>query len=667
MGGTVSTEENKQWALEKVLFFDPETRSDPDEVLQGRGGAGCVKRFTPSSAKLCNRNFLIRFFIDGKGREFVLKLQNQPHCRLLLCDKAGEPIKEIRTTRIKYIQRQNVRVEVYVKTERNEMSSLSFEFENTKECDLFSEFFKMLFGIQVHHFGFRDMGSGMADLMKNDDGSSDSDWSGTEEDDYERRQKAQAQQRRQRKMALQRRTGCPLHGDKPCACAVERPTITQGDDESSSSEDEVQAAWSSRFPVSIEGVCESGSTVRMKDLTARLVNKAPARVVEWFFSNEPGKDPSFPTVPIKTGLSLRIEERYVGSSIQIRVARRVEGSNLANPFVYSVAVKGPVTVNSVTARRMLEYLAEAETPIEVTMANQSLHTLFDLPPDSVANTRPFFDSTLYLTRLGLAFRATVRDLEGPLERAIPWEFFYVTRPEPDELDYREDDITMIFHILSYSFSVAGFRETTVTIRLPSESIRDAVYHTVVFFRLQRKVTSYERFARDLATGNCTEIKHRYARLWTENSWTSYATLAPSQEALARVAEAAVAAGPYVPRPSPAACVARTNSSSRSPGQPKQNPAQPAARSGRSGAGREEAERKREAPAARAGGKPTTGEGGTKETQAPAKQSAAAAVRARLANKQPKRDYNGFAEVFAETVQKAEPPPVKNAPKKGGPQ
>ncbi|EPR61658.1 hypothetical protein TGPRC2_203160 [Toxoplasma gondii TgCatPRC2] len=666
MGGTVSTEENKQWALEKVLFFDPETRPDPDEVLQGRGGAGCVKRFTPSSAKLCNRNFLIRFFIDGKGREFVLKLQNQPHCRLLLCDKSGEPIKEIRTTRIKYIQRQNVRVEVYVKTERNEMSSLSFDFENAKECDLFSEFFKMLFGIQVHHFGFRDMGSGMADLMKNDDGSDDSDWSGTDEDDYERRQKAQAQQRRQRKMALQRRTGCPLHGDKPCACAVERPTITQGDDESSSSEDEVQAAWSSRFPVSIEGVCESGSTVRMKDLTARLVNKAPARVVEWFFSNEPGKDPSFPTVPIKTGLSLRIEERYVGSSIQIRVARRMEGSNLANPFVYSVAVKGPVTVNSVTARLMLEYLAETETPIEVTMTNQSLHTLFDLPPDCVANTRPFFDSTLYLTRLGLAFRANVRDLEDPLERAIPWEFFYVTRPEPDELDYREDDITMIFHILSYSFSVAGFRETTVTIRLPSESIRDAVYHTVVFFRLQRKVTSYERFARDLATGNCTEIKHRYARLWTENSWTSYATLAPSQEALARVAEAAVAAGPYVPRPSAAARLPRTESSNCTPGKPKQKPAQPAARSGKSAAGREEAERKREAPAARAGGKQMPGDSGKAETQAPAKQSAAEAVRARLANKQPKRDYNGFAEVFAETVQ-TKPPPVKTPTKKAGPQ
>ncbi|CBZ52389.1 conserved hypothetical protein [Neospora caninum Liverpool] len=625
MGGTVSTEENKQWALEKVLFFDPETRPDPDEVLQGRGGAGCVRRFTPSNAKLCNRNFLIRFIIDGKGREFILKLQNQPYCRLLLCDKAGEPIKEIRTTRVKYIQRQDMTVEVYVKTERNEMSSLSFEFENAKECDLFAEFFKMLFGIQVHHFGFRDMGSGLADLMENDAAGSDSNYSGSDEDEYEQRQKAQAKQRRQRKQALQRRTGCPLHGDQPCACAVERPSITQYDDESSSSEEEIHASWSNRFPVSIEGVCEAGSTVKMKDLAARLVNKAPARVVEWFFSHEAGKDPSFPTVPEKTGLSIRLEERYVGYSVQIRVARRMEGSTLANQFVYSVAVKGPITVSSVTARSMLEFLAE-----------------------------------------GIAFRANVREFSEPLEKAVPWECFYVTRPEPDELDYREDDITLLFHILSYSVAKAMYRQSTVSIRLPSEATRDAVYHTVVFFRLQKKVTSYERFARDLATGNCTEIKHRYARLWTENTWTTYTTLSPSQEALTLLANAATAeASPSAQVPSSPATASRPQpvKTGASPRGSRQNP-QAIAYSGRGGANRKEAEKKREEPSAtssrtpRDQQAPSRGEAGKVEASPSVQEtSIAAAVRARLINKQPKRNYSDYAQVFAETAEEKAPPAI----------
>lgn len=38
---------------------------------------------------------------------------------------------------------------MYVRTGLQETSSLSFEFENAKECDLFAEFLRMLFGIQV--------------------------------------------------------------------------------------------------------------------------------------------------------------------------------------------------------------------------------------------------------------------------------------------------------------------------------------------------------------------------------------------------------------------------------------------------------------------------------------------------------------------------------------
>ncbi|PHJ19626.1 hypothetical protein CSUI_006545 [Cystoisospora suis] len=532
MGNSVASEENKQWALEHVLFFDPETRPDPDAVLDergGGGGGGRVKRFTPSNAKLCNRNFLIRFTVEGKKREFILKMQNQPQCRLLLSDKAGEPIKEIRTSKIKYVQKQNVTVEVYVRTGLQETSSLSFEFENAKECDLFAEFLRMLFGIQVHHFGYREAAGPQhhqnKDYLKkfnSDDSSSDSSES-SDEDDYNRRRKMEMQQRRERQKALQSRTGCPVHGDKPCRCTIERPTLThQGGGVSSDEEEEVEASHTDQYPVAIEGLCEAGSSVKMKDLAARLVNRAPPRVIEWFFSHRPGKNPTFSTTPDKTGPACRLEESHVGLFLQLRVARRIENTSAANPFVYSLALKGPITVGSETARGMLEILSETETDYSTTLTNEDLHVLFELPPKSVANTRPFFDCTLTLTRTGTRFVSKVRDFDQPLYREAPWAYFYVSRPE--EVDYREDDLSLCFHLMNYSARTGGYFEKVVTLRLPSQGVRDFVFHTIVFFRLSKKVTAFERCSRDLETSNFTPIKQRYARLWAENSWEDYATL-----------------------------------------------------------------------------------------------------------------------------------------------
>lgn len=53
--------------------------------------------------------------------------------------------------------------------------------------------------------------------------------------------------------------------------------------------------------------------------------------------------------------------------LQLRVARRIENTSAANPFVYSLALKGPITVGSETARGMLEILSEVrhlKTPME---------------------------------------------------------------------------------------------------------------------------------------------------------------------------------------------------------------------------------------------------------------------------------------------------------------
>lgn len=46
------------------------------------------------------------------------------------------------------------------------------------------------------------------------------------------------------------------------------------------------------------------------------------------------------------------------------------------------------------------------------------------------------------------FVSRVREFDQPLYREIPWAYFYVSRPE--EVDYREDDLSLCFHIMNYS-------------------------------------------------------------------------------------------------------------------------------------------------------------------------------------------------------------------------
>ncbi|CDJ64285.1 hypothetical protein, conserved [Eimeria necatrix] len=96
------------------------------------------------------------------------------------------------------------------------------------------------------------------DLRDRSDSSDDSIKS------YEPEVAPKRQNRAQRRaQALQARTGCPLHGNEPCRCAVERPAVDflkrnkYETDSSSDEESEINASHSLRYPIAIDGPCEA--------------------------------------------------------------------------------------------------------------------------------------------------------------------------------------------------------------------------------------------------------------------------------------------------------------------------------------------------------------------------------------------------------------------------
>ncbi|OEH79974.1 hypothetical protein cyc_00956 [Cyclospora cayetanensis] len=513
--GRPSTRPEEEWMLENVLFFDPQQQAAARGALATHSGP-TVKRFTPSRAKLRNRNFRVFFNIERRRQEFLLKLVNDPTCRILLCDRAGRELKEILTSRIKYMQRQDVTAEVYVRTETGDVASLAFEFENIRECELFEEF--------VHFFGAKK-------ILNAKPYSSDISDAGSEsENEQSRHLAARANQRAQ---ALQARTGCPLHGNQACLCAVERPALDflknskyDSDSEAGLEEEkEMNARHAARFPVAIDGACEVGRDVRLKDLAARANGRMAARVVEWFVATKQGKDPTFPTVSESVGQAFRLEHRHVGRYIQVRASRRLEVTD-RSPFVYSLAIKGPVTVDDQTARAMLVMLGKCillyvvnighslfanfpdvqlEVSFNVTTKGQDLQRLFGLSPAAVNASQPFFDLTMNVTREALCLFASLPSFEAPLMLQMAYNAFYVTLVPEEELDEREENLRLRIHF-------------------PSYSRRKNLFELVM-------AESFDRWARDLEIGDFSFLKNRYSRLWAETPWVVFSSIEGTGEQL----------------------------------------------------------------------------------------------------------------------------------------
>ncbi|KAL8438876.1 hypothetical protein Efla_005356 [Eimeria flavescens] len=532
--GKSPTAPENDWVLENVLFFDPQgqkAHGGPAALAKYTGPT--VKRFTPSRAKLRNRNFRVFFFIGGRRQEFLLKLLNDPSCRILLCDRAGRELKEILTSHIKYMQRRDISAEVYVRTDAGDTASLGFEFETSQEAELFGEFVKTLFGIQVHYFGQKKMANAKPFELRDRSHSSDHSDAGSQSEDYQ--PSAVAARRKHKAQALQARTGCPLHGNQACRCAVERPNLDflrkakqESDSSTEEQEAEMNARHAARFPVAIDGPCEAGRDVRIKDIAARSNKRMAAKVVEWFVALKPGKDPTFGSECESIGQAFRLEQSHVGRYIQVRASRRLEITDIS-PFVYSLATKGPVTVDDATARAMLIMFGKTEVNFEVTAKAQCVQRLFGLSPAVVSNDRPFFDLTLTITRQDLQLTLSLPSMEAPLVLQMAYTAFYVSLTPPEEVDEREEDLRLLIHYPAYNRRKNVFEVVVDGLFMPSEESRRHVYHAICFYKLQGKKGSFDRWARDLENGDYAFLKNKYARMWAETSWVAFSTIAGTGE------------------------------------------------------------------------------------------------------------------------------------------
>eukprot|EP00921_Rhytidocystis_pertsovi_P004088 GHVQ01007064.1.p1 GENE.GHVQ01007064.1~~GHVQ01007064.1.p1 ORF type:complete len:526 (+),score=65.90 GHVQ01007064.1:472-2049(+) len=439
--------------------------------------------------------------------------------RYHLIYRGGEELKVIPTSKLIYVQRKNQTVDAYFNTARGgkgskETAVLTFEFEDGIECNAFCDSMKVLFGIPVRSFGLRKVDAcviGEAGTLLTEAEEED----GNSESSSEPVKTRTAKQKKRTGVGSSRLGGCPIHGNTACHCNIQKPVLSQlKGAEQSSDESPTEAKYSDKYPIAIEGKCEIGNDLRYKDISV-VGRRMPGRVIEWFVSDKPGKDTSFPAEPVKSGAVFQPSDSTVGYIVKVRVARRVEG-NTPNPFVYSVATKGPVTVNDVTARSMLEFITQTAVPIDITCSPTAAVYLFNLRKKQVPTKRPFFEGRLWVLRQGIVVRVEVGE---ELEKTLSWAEFYASRRCGEENDDPVEDLVLAIHLLGNDGT-----QRTCKLDLPSEKTRNVVFHTIAFYKLSKSFSGFDRWSRDLETGNFTGLKSRYAQLWATTEYATYASI-----------------------------------------------------------------------------------------------------------------------------------------------
>lgn len=153
-----------------------------------------------------------------------------------------------------------------------------------------------------------------------------------------------------------------------------------------------------------------GSTLKWSDVSA-LGKSHPPKTVEWRVSYIPGKQPEFGLENVNGGAStesnvtiddsLVISNEMVGKFIQVKVIRRVKDASQRLPFVYSLAMKGPVSFNDQEAREVLQIVTKPRFSITVEMDPESVLVLF---PDHQSiieqetTRQPYMEGTLTITK-----------------------------------------------------------------------------------------------------------------------------------------------------------------------------------------------------------------------------------------------------------------------------
>eukprot|EP00922_Rhytidocystis_sp_ex-Travisia-forbesii_P035917 GHVS01053308.1.p1 GENE.GHVS01053308.1~~GHVS01053308.1.p1 ORF type:complete len:554 (+),score=99.14 GHVS01053308.1:17-1678(+) len=489
-----------RWVLENILFFRPdclfEDKKDErrlgDDVSSSTTSDGRspvvllstsrVQRFAPTSSRVRSRDFVVLFELQGTRREFVLRLLNYPNCAVVVCAKAGgEELRRIPANKVEYFEREDLQVEaVFVvkkkKGEGDDRASLRFRFEDKRECDSFCDSVRRLYGITVKTFGFR-----------------------------EDKQEGGGEDEATTDMA------CPIHGDIPCRCVIEKRRADDYDSEDAGAED---AEYSEQFPISIEGKCEIGADLRYKDLSV-VGRRLPGRIVQWFVARQPGKDPTFAVTPTKTSPVFQPSDSAAGRFVKVRVARRMESGPDVGEYLYSEGVKGPITVDDLMAKQLLEVIGQAAVPVDISCEPTAAMILLAQPKQKFLFKEDRIQGQLWILRQGIVFRVAGIEL---IERSYAWENFYVTRHQDEEVD------VVVFHLPD-----VGDHEYKCKVSCPNEGQRNLLYHIIIFYKLSSSFGDFQRWMHDLDVGNYTTLKYRYSRNWSNTTWEKYKVLAAKSE------------------------------------------------------------------------------------------------------------------------------------------
>eukprot|EP00922_Rhytidocystis_sp_ex-Travisia-forbesii_P062085 GHVS01091932.1.p1 GENE.GHVS01091932.1~~GHVS01091932.1.p1 ORF type:complete len:299 (+),score=61.09 GHVS01091932.1:260-1156(+) len=253
--------------------------------------------------------------------------------------------------------------------------------------------------------------------------------------------------------------------------------------------------------------------------------RTPGRSVQWFVATRPGRDPVFASTATKTSMVFQAPDSAVGRFVKVRVSRRIESGDFVGDTVFSEGVRGPITLDDSTAKQLLEVVAQAAVPVNISFEPNTAMILLNEPKEKIQFKEDSVQGQLWILRQGIVFR--VGEVEV-VERSLGWENFYVTRNQD-----KEEANVLVFHL-----PAAGEVDHKCKVTCPNEDQRNLLHHVIIFYKLSTSFGDFNRWANDLETGNYATVKSRYARNWANTTWENYQTAKASSAAAAGVADAA---------------------------------------------------------------------------------------------------------------------------------
>lgn len=497
----MGNEAAKTWVFEHVLFLDPNAPpfvSQEEYARRRRAQEGgeeaaeeaklghrrTVKRTAPQEIRLRTRKFPVRLDIAGRTADFDLECINDP-VAMILKDRHGRELRRLSPLYIREMVRHQTTIRTVFQppgggTSQADTILLTFVFPDMNETQVFIDTVRLMYGVFVAEYGVTRPGLPPAVPE-------------TRAAEYKPR--------------------CPIHGDVPCRCATGRVPSPAAVIEPGAEEEAAE------FPVTITGKLETGAILRWADTSAKA-KAYPAQVVEWRISQVPGREPEFPfgdqetpaTVIVDNQLSVR--DDMVTKMVQVKVVRRIRDPTQRRPTVESTATRGPVTVDDREARRILEIVTTPsfECPVELTLE----HAIVAFPTqrdyiEDLGARAPFIRATLIVHREGVGI--SLVDIETAAFQLM-WPHFYATRLTSEQSALGpEEDLYLQLH-----FRRTSKREFVLRVATPSLWERNAMYHAIYFFKLQKSFKHFDRWARDLQAGNFAVFKERYAKLWGTTSF-----------------------------------------------------------------------------------------------------------------------------------------------------